>query len=93
MKKGSNALTNNPLSHQAAEESCELQICGHEHIHAANCGHKSYVHGDHVCYEHDGHFHYTHDGHAHACEGPHAGKNKAPAKVIPIAIARANKKK
>lgn len=54
------------------------KVAGHEHIHASNCGHKSYVHGDHIDYFHDGHFHYMHDGHVHPCEGP------TPAAVLPF---------
>ncbi|MBY0370417.1 hypothetical protein K2X33_07005, partial [bacterium] len=90
MKKSANATT---TVNQPMEQKCELMIRGHEHIHAANCGHKSFVHGDHICYQHDGHFHYSHDGHSHQCEGPHAAKgNNAPAKVLSMADARARKK-
>lgn len=52
------------------EVKCAHAVGGHEHLHAANCGHKSYVHAGHICYEHDNHFHYMHDGHAHECAGP-----------------------
>ncbi len=64
-----------------AEESFPGEVKNHEHIHAANCGHKSYVHGNHVDYEHDGHFHYYHDGKTFKCDGPFAGKT---AKVLPF---------
>ena len=66
---------------QVGVQKCEHALEGHDHIHAANCGHKSYVHAGHVCYEHDGHFHYTHDGHAHACAGPFAANVKSTAPV------------
>lgn len=66
MKKDNLASTN------AMPEKCEHAVAGHEHLHAANCGHKSYVHAGHICYEHDGHFHFMHDGHAHDCPGPKA---------------------
>ncbi len=52
------------------EVKCEHAVAGHDHIHAANCGHKSYVHAGHICYEHENHFHYMHDGHSHECAGP-----------------------
>ena len=82
MKKDNLAVSH---SHSAQPEvtKCELAVAGHEHLHAANCGHKSYVHAGHVCYEHDGHFHYMHDGHAHACPGPKAqpGINRSTTSV------------
>lgn len=49
-----------------------------EHLHASNCGHKSYVHNDHICYQQGSTFHYMHDGHTHECTGP------TPAAVIPL---------
>lgn len=82
---------------------CNDALKGHDnHIHAANCGHKSYVHAGHVCYEHDGHFHYNHNGHVHECAGPFAQQavprtnattTKArPGTVHSMDVARANKK-
>jgi hypothetical protein len=58
-------------------EKCALAVGGHDHLHAANCGHKSYVHAGHICFEHDGHYHYMHDGHSHECAGPFAGVQKS----------------
>gem|GEM_PF-4241075 len=88
---------------QAALQRCEQILEGHDHIHAANCGHKSYVHAGHVCYEHDGHFHYMHNGHSHSCPGPFAKTqpvamtntvkpNQRPATVHNLDSARAKKK-
>ncbi len=65
-----------------AEETFAGEVKGHEHIHAANCGHKSYVHGSHIDYEHDGHFHYYLNGRTFECEGPFAGKKDG--KVLPF---------
>lgn len=47
------------------------------HIHAANCGHKSYVHGNHVDYEMDGKYHFVENGRTYVCDGPNA-------KVLPF---------
>src|SRR3954469_9177142 len=69
MKK-TNLATTHSHSGESTSSKCELAVAGHEHLHAANCGHKSYVHAGHICYEHEGHFHYMHDGHAHECPGP-----------------------
>jgi hypothetical protein len=44
----------------------------HDHIHAANCGHKSFVHGDHIDYQHEGHYHYVQNGQTFMCNGPDA---------------------
>ncbi len=60
----------NLASSQQQETKCAMAVPGHEHLHAANCGHRSYVHAGHICYEHEGHFHFMHDGHAHDCPGP-----------------------
>lgn len=61
------------------QQVCNDALKGHDtHIHAANCGHKSFVHNGHICYEHDGHYHYNHAGHVHACEGPFATNVKRP---------------
>jgi hypothetical protein len=59
------------------EKSYPNEVSNHEHIHAANCGHKSYVHGEHIDFEHDGHFHYYLKGKTFKCEGPFAKPNKA----------------
>jgi hypothetical protein len=67
-------------------EKCEHAISGHDHIHAANCGHKNYVHAGHICYEHDGHFHYMHNGHAHACAGPFVATTVTPANRTPAKL-------
>jgi len=45
---------------------------GFTHIHAANCGHKSYVHGNHVDYEMSGKFHFVENGYTYECSGPNA---------------------
>lgn len=76
------------------EEEFTGEVKEHEHIHAANCGHPSFVHGDHVDYLHDGHYHYYLDGKTYDCEGPKAagpasgssnrGNAKPLAKVIPL---------
>lgn len=47
------------------------------HTHAANCGHKSYVHGNHIDYEVNGKFHVVENGKTYYCDGPNA-------KVIPF---------
>lgn len=64
------------------------EVKNHEHIHASNCGHKSFVHNDHIDFEHDGHFHYYLDGKTFKCEGPKASAptttNAGPAKVVPF---------
>ena len=45
----------------------------HDHVHAANCGHKSYVHGNHIDYQcEDGHFHFAEYGKTYECTGPSA---------------------
>jgi hypothetical protein len=52
-------------------KACKEKMKGaHDHIHAANCGHKSFVHNGHICFEHDGHYHFMHEDHAHECPGP-----------------------
>lgn len=78
MKKNS-ALKQAELD--SAAKDLPGRIKDHEHIHAANCGHRSYVHGDHIDYEHDGHFHYVKDGKTYDCPGPSA-------KVLPFAKAK-----
>lgn len=78
------------------ENVCTDKVSGHEHIHAANCGHKSFIHGDHICFQHDGHYHYMHDGHAHECSGPNATVNqpvRTTAKIVSLDAARTKKKK
>lgn len=98
MKKDNRAQTG------VVVEKCEHAVAGHEHLHATNCGHKSYVHAGHICYEHDGHFHYMHDGHAHECAGPKAQptvnrstnmpkQNATTAPVIPLSSAKNKKNK
>ena len=62
------------------------KIANHEHIHATNCGHRSFVHGNHVDYEHDGHYHYVVDGKTYECTGPDA-------KVMPFAKPAGNPNK
>jgi hypothetical protein len=81
------------------EVKCPHAVAGHEHLHAANCGHKSYVHAGHICYEHENHFHYMHDGHAHECPGPFVQQKVRPvvttgkpAKVIKLDPTKARKK-
>ncbi len=69
------------------DAACAEKISGHDHIHAANCGHKSFVHDGHICYLHDNHYHYNHNGHSHACSGPKA----TTAKVVSMSDARAKK--
>lgn len=71
------------------EAACAEKLSGHDHIHAANCGHKSFVHDGHICYQHDGHYHYMHNGHSHACSGPTA--KATTAKVVSMSDARAKK--
>jgi len=75
VKKASNAATKTTTA--AEPKVVPGFLNGHEHIHAANCGHKSYVHGDHIDFEHDGHFHYVMNGKTYDCKGPNA-------KVIPL---------
>jgi hypothetical protein len=72
MKKAAAAAAKNAAP-QAKRELAGF-IRDHEHVHAANCGHKSYVHGDHIDYEHDGHFHYVLDGRTYPCDGPKAAQ-------------------
>lgn len=36
---------------------------GHQHQHAAGCGHTGIRHGGHIDYLHDGHLHHPHEGH------------------------------
>ena len=74
-------MKKNNLANKFVEEELPGLLKDHEHVHAANCGHKSYVHGNHIDYEHDGHYHYFLDGKAYECEGPFS---KKPAAVIPI---------
>lgn len=83
MKKANSAkLVTNHTTEKATARCTARKIDGHEHIHSSNCGHKSYVHEDHVCYQHENHFHYMHDGHVHECDGP------TPAKVIQLPVKR-----
>lgn len=100
MTKNKGVLTPTSSSNAVETTKCELAVKGHEHLHAANCGHKSYVHAGHVCYEHEGHYHYMHDGHAHDCAGPFVQQaarpvktTGTPAKVISLDKARNNRKK
>jgi hypothetical protein len=76
MKKVSSAVTK-PADTTSHEKEIPGWIKTHEHVHAANCGHKSYVHGDHIDYEHDGHYHYVINGKTYECTGPNA-------KVLPL---------
>ncbi len=76
---------NSVLTPQSAplEKKCDLAVQGlNGHIHAANCGHKSYVHAGHICYETNGKFHVMHDTHAHECAGPHAPQPARPASSV-----------
>lgn len=76
MKKAGNAAPKmSSLQPQKSEKPGWLK--SHEHIHAANCGHKSYVHGNHIDYDCDGHFHYVENGRTYECMGPNA-------KVLPF---------
>lgn len=81
MKKNSNGpvAAKNNIKQQ---ESFPGEIKNHEHIHAANCGHPSFVHGDHIDYLHDGHHHYYWEGKTFHCEGPTASKKMG--QVIPL---------
>jgi hypothetical protein len=72
MKKGQNAVSKVPVSNLKVVKTPPGWISIHEHIHASNCGHKSYVHGDHIDYEHDGHYHYVINGKTYDCPGPNA---------------------
>jgi hypothetical protein len=81
MKKSALATKTN-TSHATTPQKCADSLkTPHDHIHAVNCGHKSYVHAGHVCYEHDGHYHYMHGDHAHACAGPFAKQTAPTAKT------------
>jgi hypothetical protein len=73
------------LSPHAApqEKKCDLAVQGlNGHLHAANCGHKSYVHAGHICYEVNGKFQMMHDSHAHVCAGPNAPQPARPISTV-----------
>lgn len=103
--KNPSAALKKPVS-SPLERKCELAVeLPNGHLHAANCGHKSYVHAGHICYEDAGKFYSMHEGHAHTCAGPFvqqvtprpnaapAKNTGAPAKVISLAAAKKAKTK
>ena len=73
----------------AAQMENELPglVKNHDHVHASNCGHKSFVHGNHIDYECEGHYHYTLGDKTYECDGPNVsltGLPLKPAKVLPF---------
>ena len=78
MKKASNSATTGTT--QAAPKVRAGYLKNHDHVHATNCGHKSYVHGNHVDYECEGHYHYVENGMTYECTGPNAKELPFPKK-------------
>ena len=64
---------------ESSVSKCKLaKVEANGHIHASNCGHKSYMHDGMIVYEDSGKFFYMHEDHMHETSGPKA------ASVIPL---------
>ena len=74
-------IMKNNTAQKTAPQTPVTKLGGHEHIHSALCGHKSYVHGDHVDYFHDGHYHFVVDGVTYPCGGPGTAAPVLPKKA------------
>lgn len=68
------------------------RLRNHDHIHAANCGHRSLVHGDHIDYLHEDHYHYVKDGMTFKCDGPNSAPSRS-ATILPFVASKGKSKK